>query len=90
MVLSGIHHCHCAYPSSLTLGLGVLIYGPPWEVVAVCHPPILAERDWQGVGLSTPPHYPSANHFHTPMELIPLVQIGLTRWCQHPHFCTRV
>ena len=66
MVLSELRHCYCAYPSFLTLGLGVLICEPPWEVVAVHHPPILAEHDWQGVGLGTPPHYPSANCFHTP------------------------
>ena len=90
MVLSELPHHQCTYPSSLTLGLGVLFCGTPWEVVTVCHPPILAKRDWLGVGLSTPPHYPSVKHSHTPMELILLVQTGLTCWCQCPHLHTRV
>ena len=74
MVLSELHCHNRAYPSFLTLDLGVLICGPPLEVVAVCHPPILAEQDWQGVGLGTPSHYPPANQLHTPMELTLLGQ----------------
>ena len=74
MVLNELHHCYRAYPLFLTLGLGVLICGPPWKVVTVHHPPILVECNWQGVGLGTPSTYPLANHFHTPMESIPLGQ----------------
>ena len=45
-------------------------------MVTVCHPPILAEHDWRGVGLGTSPFGHSANPSHTPMELILLVQTG--------------
>ena len=75
-VLSELPHRLHSCPSSLTLVHIVLSCGPPWEVVTVCHPPILAERDWRGVGLGTSPFVPLANHFQLLMKLIPLVQIG--------------
>ena len=76
-VLSELRHRYHVYPSFLTLDLGVLICGPPWEVVTVCHPPILVEcMDWWGVGLGTSPCYPLANHLHTPVESILLGQTG--------------
>ena len=42
VVLSELPHRLHSCPSSLTLVHIVLSCGPPWEVVAVCHPPILA------------------------------------------------
>ena len=42
-VLSELHHRYHTYPSFQTHDPGVLICGPPWEVVTVCHPPILVE-----------------------------------------------
>ena len=89
MVLSELPHRHHAYPSSLTLVLFGMICGPPLGVVTVHHPPILAEHDWQGVGLGTSPQDPLAHCFHTPMESFLLVQTRLTCWSQRPHLGTR-
>ena len=76
MVLSELPRRLHSCPSSLTLVHIVLSCGPPWEVVTVRHPPILAERDWPDVGLGTSPFVPSANHFQLLVKLIPLGQIG--------------
>ena len=67
-----LHSC----PLSLTLVHSVLSCGPPYVVVTVRHPPILAEHGWRGVGFGTSPFDHSANPSHTPMELISLVQTG--------------
>ena len=62
-VLSELPHRLHSCPLSLTLVHFVLSCGPPQEVVGVCHPPILAEHDWRGVGFGTSPFGPFGKSF---------------------------